>query len=67
MNPSELELWHRRQEELVREVETGRLTRRPREEGSRESSSQTGIRGRRARLHRAIALWGGINVPFFRA
>ncbi len=67
MNPSELELWQRRQEELVQEAETGRLTRRLREEGPREISSQTGIQGRRAKLHRAIALWGGINVPFFRA
>ena len=28
MNPNELELWHQHYEELVREAENGRLTRR---------------------------------------
>ena len=35
MNPNELHLWHRRLEELVREAENGRLTRRLREEHPR--------------------------------
>ncbi len=67
MNPNELELWHRHHEELVREAEYGRLTRRLREERPRRPSSQLRSRGRMARLHGAIALWGGTNVPFFRA
>ena len=56
MNPNELDLWHRRHEEVVREAENGRLTRGLREERPRRPSSQTGSRGRMARLHEAIAL-----------
>jgi hypothetical protein len=66
MNPNELNLSHRRPVELVQEAENGRLTRGLRKERPRISSSQTGSRGRMARLHEAIALWG-TNVPFFRA
>ena len=66
MKPNELELWYRRHEELVREAENGRLTQRLREERPRRSSSQAGSRGRMARVHGALALWGGTNVPFFR-
>ena len=67
MNPNELELWYRCHEELVREAANGRLTRELCEERLRRPSLQIGSRGRMARLHEAIALWGGTNVPFFRA
>jgi hypothetical protein len=58
MNPNELNLSHRRPVELVQEAENGRLTRGLRKERPRISSSQTGSRGRMARLHEALALWG---------
>ena len=63
MNPNELDLWHWRPEhwrpeELVREPENGRLTRGLRKERPRSPSSPTGSRGRMARLHEAMALWG---------
>jgi hypothetical protein len=57
MNPNELALWHRRHEELVREAEYGRLTRRLREELPRRPSSQPRSgRGCMAGLYEAIAL-----------
>jgi hypothetical protein len=64
MNLDELELWHRRHEELGREAENRRFVRRLRKERPRSSSrSGRGI----ARLHETITLWEGTNVPFFRA
>jgi hypothetical protein len=66
MNLNELELWHRRHEELLQEAENERFARRLRK-GRPQRFSPTG-RGRgMARLYEAIASWGGISVPFFRA
>jgi len=66
MNLNELELWHRRHEELVQEAENERFTRRQRKVRP-QRFSPTGCGRRMARLHEAITSWGRTSVPFFRA
>jgi hypothetical protein len=66
MSLSDLELYNRRHEELLREAEDRRLARRLRQEHPRRIS-ETKSRRRKTRLHRMTALWGRTSVPFFRA
>jgi hypothetical protein len=66
MNLNELELWHRRHEELLQEAENERFTRRQRT-GRSQLFSPTESGRRMARLHEAIASWGRTSAPFFRA
>lgn len=58
MGLTELELYNRRHEELMREAEEGRLARRLRQEHPRRISDTAGKR-RIARLHRMAALQDG--------
>ncbi len=63
---NEIDLWHERSRELLREAENGRLARRlraPRSKGSHRTTNG----GRISPLRRAAALWGRTSVPFFRA
>jgi hypothetical protein len=62
MSLTDLELYNRRHEELLREAEDRRL----RQEHPRRIS-ETKSRRRKTRLHRMTALWGRTSVPFFRA
>jgi hypothetical protein len=63
---NDLELWHQRRDELLREVEVDRLARRHR--ATRPKGGSRTANGRQiATLRRAMALWGRTSVPFFRA
>jgi hypothetical protein len=66
MGLSELEMYNRRHEELRREAENWRLSRRLRQERSREVSGAESGRGM-VKFRRAITLWGRTSVPFFKA
>jgi hypothetical protein len=62
---NDLEMWHERSHDLLREAEKARVVRRLRSARPREVSRTT--HGRRfAGLRRAAALWGRTSVPFFR-
>ena len=66
MGLTNLELYNRRHEELLREAEDRHLARRLRQEHPRRMS-ETKSRQPKTRLQRMTAIWGRTSVPFFRA
>jgi hypothetical protein len=63
---NDLELWHQRRDELLRDAEGERLARRVRARHPK-GASRTANGRHIATLRRARALWGRTSVPFFRA
>ncbi len=63
---NEIDLWHERSHELLREAENGRLARRLRALRSKRAPRTTNGH-QSSPLRRAAALWGRTSVPFLRA
>jgi hypothetical protein len=63
---NDLEMWHERSHELLREAENERVARQLRVARSKRASRTQDGRGL-AGLRRATVLWGRTSVPFFRA
>ena len=62
---NDLEMWHERSDDLLREAEKARVARRLHSARPQDVSRTTyGLRF--AGLRRAAALWGWTSVPFFR-